>query len=81
VELVSLEVLAGDHRGDARDLERLGGVDRLDRRVGVGASHDVKPELAREVDVLDVLALAADETRVFLALDAVPDAADLNSHG
>ena len=79
VELVALQVLAGDHRGDARDLERLGGVDRLDRRVGVGAPDDVEPELARQVDVLDVLALAADEARVLLALDRVAHATDLRA--
>ena len=43
---------------DARDLERLGRVDALDRRVGVRAADDVQPELARQVDVVDVLALA-----------------------
>ena len=55
-ELVALQVLAGDDGGDARDLERLGRVDRLDRGVGVRAADDVEPELARQVDVVDVLA-------------------------
>ena len=79
VQLVSLEVLAGDHRGDARDLQCLAGVDRLDRRVRVRTAHDVEPELARQVDVLDVLALAADEARVLLALDRVAHATDLRA--
>ena len=76
-QLVAVQVLAGHDRGDARDLERLGRVDRLDLGVGVRAADDVEPELARQVDVVDVLALAADEARVFLALDRVAHAADL----
>ena len=78
-ELVALQVLAGDDRGDARDLERLGRVDRLDGRVGVRAADDVQPELAGQVHVLDVLALALDEARVFLALDRVAHAPDLGA--
>ena len=77
VELVALEVLAGHDRGDARDLERLRRVDRLDPRVGVRRADDVEPQLARQVDVLDVLALALDEARVLLALDRVAHAPDL----
>ena len=64
---------------DARDLERLGRVDALDRRVGVRAADDVEPELAGQVDVVDVLALAADEARVLLALDRVAHAPDLGA--
>ena len=77
VKLVSLQVLAGDHRGDTRDLQRLGGVDRLDRRVGVWTPDDVEPELPGQVDVLDVLAGTADEPRVLLALDGMAHAPDL----
>ena len=64
---------------DARDLERLGRVDALDRRVGVRAAHDVEPELAGQVEVVDVLARAADEARVLLALDGVAHAPDLGA--
>ena len=71
-----LEVGAGDHGQDARDLERLGRVDALDRGVGVGAADDVQPEHARQDDVVDVLARAADEARVLLALDRVAHAPD-----
>ena len=76
VELVALEVLAGDDRGDAGDLQGLRAVDRLDLRVGIGAANDVQPQLARQVDVLDVLALATDDPWVFLALDRMTHAAD-----
>ena len=76
VQLVALEVLAGDHGEHARDLEGLRRVDRLDRGVGVRAADDVEPEHARQDDVLDVLALAADEPRVFLALDRMAHAPD-----
>ena len=76
VQLVALEVLARDHGEDTRDLEGLRCVDRLDRGVGVRAADDVEPEHARQDDVLDVLALAADEPRVFLALDRMAHAPD-----
>jgi hypothetical protein len=79
VELVAFQVLAGDNGGDTRDLQRLGSVDRLDRRVGVGTPDDVEPELPRQVDVLDVLALAADEARVLLALDGMAHAPDFGA--
>ena len=76
VELVALQVLAGHDRGDARDLQSLGRVDGLDPGVGVRAADDVQPQLPGQVDVVDVLALALDEARVFLALDRVTHAAD-----
>jgi hypothetical protein len=69
VELVAFEILAGDHRQHARDLEGLAGVDALDRGVRVRRAGDIEPELARQVDVVDVLAGAADEARILLALD------------
>src|SRR4029079_14270375 len=46
-------------------------------RWGYGVPDVFEPELARQVDVVDVLAAAADETRVFLALDRVAHATDL----
>ena len=79
VEAGLLEVGAGDDREHAGDLERLGGVDALDRRVGVRAADDVQPELAGQVEVVDVLAGAADEARVLLALDRVAHAPDLGA--
>ena len=56
VELVALEVLAGDDGQHAGDLQRLGGVDLQDLGVGVRAADDVEPQLAGQVDVVDVLA-------------------------
>ena len=73
-EFVALQVLAGDHRRHARDLERLGRVDGLDLGVRVRRADDVQPELAGQVEVLDVLALALDEAGVLLALDGVAHA-------
>ena len=79
VEPGLLEVGAGDDREDARDLERLGRVDALDGRVGVRAAHDVQPQLAGQVEVVDVLARATDEAGVFLALDGMAHATDLGA--
>ena len=45
-----------------------------DLGVGVRAAHDVEVEHARQLDVVDVVALAAHEARVFLAPDPVADA-------
>ena len=63
-----LEVLGGDDRGDAGMGERLGGVDRDDARMGVGAAEHYAVHHSRQPDVVEVGPLAADEPRVFLAL-------------
>ena len=76
VEPRLLEVGAGDHGQDAGDLQRLRRVDAQDLGMGVRAADDVHPELAGQVEVVDVLALAADEARVLLALDGVAHAPD-----
>ena len=65
-----LEVLGGDDRGDVRVRERLRGVDRDDLRVRVRAAQDGAVDHARQPDVVEVGALAADEARVLLALQA-----------
>ena len=65
-----LEVLGGDDRGDVRVRERLGGVDRDDLRVRVRAAQDRAVHHPRQADVVEVGALAADEARVLLALQA-----------
>src|SRR6185436_658967 len=64
----------GEHAGNGQRLLR---VDLHDLGVGVGAPHDVEVEHARELDVVHVGALAADEARVFLALDGMPHPSDL----
>ena len=63
-----LEVLAGDHGLDAGHLHRLADVDVLDLGVRVGAPHQREVEHARKREVVDVVALALDEARIFLAL-------------
>ena len=75
-EAGGVEVLAGDDGEDAGQRERLAGVDLRDLRVGVGAAHDVHVDHARQLDIVYVAALAAQEARVFLALDAVAHAAE-----
>ena len=65
-----LEVLGGDDGGDARVRERARGVDRDDPRVRVGAAQHLAVDHPRQADVVEVVALAADEARVLLALQA-----------
>ena len=80
LELERYEVFARDHREHAGDGERLRRVDALDARVCVRAAGDVQVQHAGQLHVVDVVAAASDEARVFLALDALADAADLNRH-
>ena len=80
LELERYEIFARDHGEHAGDGERLRRVDALDARVRVRAARDVQVQHARQLHVVDVVAAASDETRVFLALDALADAADLNRH-
>lgn len=63
-----LEVLGRDHGGDVRVRERLGGVDRDDPSVCVGAAEHRAVDHSRQPDVVEIGALAADESRVLLAL-------------
>ena len=70
-QAVLVQVLAGDHGEHAGHFERAVGVDPRDPRVGIGAAHDVEVEHPRQLDVVDVIALAVDEARVFLALEVV----------
>jgi hypothetical protein len=65
-----LEVLGGDHRGHAGMGERRRGVDRDDPGVCVGAAQHRSVHHSRQADVVEVVALAADEARVLLALQA-----------
>ena len=70
------QILAGDHRQHAGDLQRLAGVDLEDFCVGVRAAHDIHIQHARQLHIVDIVALALDKARVFLALHAVAHAAD-----
>ncbi len=70
------QVLAGDDGQHLRVGQRLGGVDRDQPGMGHGGAQDGTVQHAGQHDVVDVVALAADEPRVLLALDAaVPDRA------
>jgi len=66
VQVERNEVLSGDDRDDAGDLEGLRRVDVLDSRVRERAARDVQVQHAGQLHVVDVLALPADEARVFL---------------
>ena len=66
---VGLEVGAGDHRDDARPLQRGRGVDPADPRVRVRAPDERHVVEARQGDVARIRGCARDQTRVFLALD------------
>ena len=61
------QLLAGDHRDDARHRLRRGRVNRPDPGVGVRAAHDRHVRHARDVQVVDVHRRARDQARIFLA--------------
>ena len=61
-DLVFLDFLGGEHIDHARHFLGLGGVDRLDRGMGMGAAHEIGVGLVFQVDVVGILALAREET-------------------
>ena len=75
-EVVGFEVLAGDDGDDARDLLRGARVDPLDLRVRQRAAQQRHVEHARQVDVLDEVAVAPDQAVVLDPLAAVADSVD-----
>lgn len=77
-DLVVDELLAGEHRDHARHLQRGGRVDPLHLGVRVRAADEIGMGHARKLDVVDVAALAGNETLVFLAHDSRADA--FNTH-
>jgi hypothetical protein len=66
-QLQAVEHGAGDHGLDLWMSLGRGSVDRDDLGVGVGAAQDRPVQHPGQVDVVDVVALAAHETDVFLA--------------
>ena len=83
-ETGGLEVLARDDRHHAGHLHRLADVDVLDLGVRVGAPHQREVEHARQREVVDVVALASKEARIFLALHGDADRMQrlrLDAHG
>ena len=79
-DLVLGHFIAGENTDHARHLLRLGGVDRLDGGMRMGAAHEICPGLPRQVDVVGVIALACDEAQVFLAPYAGADAGSGLAH-
>jgi hypothetical protein len=67
-QLERFQVLAGDDGANARAGQSLAGIDRDDPSVGDRGAQDRAMQHARQHDVVGVLALAAHETRVLLAL-------------
>ena len=69
------EVVGGEHRVHA--VERARGFDVETRDVGArhGAAHECRVQRARHGDVVDVRSVAAQQARVFLALDRLADEA------
>ena len=72
-DLVLSDMLAGENRNDAVFRFPFRYLDRLDRGMGVRASHEIGVGLILEIDVVGILALAGDETMIFLALHASAD--------
>ena len=66
-------VLHGEHRENARQLPRAGGVDAREARVGVRAPHEGEVGRARRRDVVHVAAGAGEEAPVLLALERGAD--------
>ena len=67
-EVDGLQRLGGDHREHARHLQRLLGVDRLDARMGVRRADEIAMQHARQLQVVDIVALALGEADVLDAL-------------
>ncbi len=79
VQVVLLEVTPRDHREHAGCRERARRVDAHDLRVRVRRADNVHVEHVGEHDVVDVVALPAQEAAIFLALDRMPHPTDFGS--
>ncbi len=67
VQVDRFQVIGRQHRHHAGRSKRLALVDRLDAGVRIGAAHDGAEQHARQLDVVDVTALAANEASILLA--------------
>ena len=76
-QVVLCHQLAGDDRDHALERLRRRGVDPVQLRVGVRAAQDRHVQHPGQMDVVDVVAGAADEAVVLHAPDAVTDPSDL----
>ena len=72
-EVDRLEIVRDQHRDDARQGQGLGFVDRPDVGMCVGTAHDRPEQHARQLDVVHISPLAANEARVFLAQSGSAD--------
>ena len=77
VQRERFQFLGRQHGEHAGDLHRLGDVDRLDPRMGVRRAHEIAVERPRQLEVVDVIALALDEADVFDALALAAEALEL----
>ena len=71
------QVLGRQHGEHARDLHRLGDVDRFDPRMGMRRAHEIAVERSRQLEVVDVIALALDEADIFDPLALAAEALEL----
>ena len=62
-----------EHREDAGQLSRTGGIDARDARVGVRAPHEGEVGRSRRRDIVHIAAGADEEAAVLLALERGPD--------
>jgi hypothetical protein len=76
VQVQGLQVLRREHRMHAGQRLRLRDIDRPDPRVAILAAHEVAEQHARQLEVVDIAALALDEADVLLALARAADAAE-----
>ncbi len=68
VQAERLQLGGGQHRDDAGQRHRLGGIDLLDPRMAIGRAHEIAVEHAGQLQIVDVVALALDEADVLDAL-------------
>ena len=68
VQAQRLQLGGGQHGDDAGKGRRLGDVDLLDPRMAIGRAHEIAIERARQLQIVDVIALALDEADVLDAL-------------
>jgi hypothetical protein len=73
-EVHGFECLGGQHRDHAGDGGRFRGIDLLDTGVRVGRAGEVAVEHARQLQIVDIVALALDEADVLDALAAAAHA-------
>ena len=70
---LALEVSCGVHADDARSLRRVGDVDALDARVREGTAHEGRIGGSGAGEVVDEVAVAGDQARVFAPVDLGAD--------